>query len=99
MKKNSMSLRDVYRLFDQPGKNHLKEMHLELDKAVMGAYNFNDRKDLLSQLLFLNNEISNKESKSELVQSPGLPEYIDDKDSFISNWNFPSSKYFPGTAL
>jgi hypothetical protein len=40
LKQNNMSLRDLYRLLEQPGKNPIKDLHTALDKAVLDAYNF-----------------------------------------------------------
>lgn len=85
LKKHNMSLRDLYRLLEQPGKNPIKDLHEALDKAVMDAYGFSDKEDILSQLLALNLSVAEKEKKGDKVQSPGLPEFVKNKDSYVSD--------------
>jgi len=43
-----------------PGANLLKNAHAALDTAVLTAYGFNARKDLLAQLLSLNQEVAGR---------------------------------------
>ena len=73
MKDHRMSLRDLYRLLEKPRKNPNKDLHAALDKAVLAAYGFDGKKDLLGQLLELNLEVAEREAKGEAVQTPGLP--------------------------
>lgn len=73
MTKEKMSLRDLYRIMEKPGKNILKDLQTELDKAVIEAYGFNKNEDILTQLLQLNIEIYKKEEENEFVQAPGIP--------------------------
>ncbi|HOX82231.1 MAG TPA: hypothetical protein PLJ60_05440 [Chryseolinea sp.] len=80
-----MSLRDVYCLLEQPGKNPIKDLHAALDKAVMEADGFDEKKDVLSQLLELNLSVSVREEKKENVQAPGWPEQIKGKAKFITD--------------
>lgn len=84
LKKHNMSLRDLYRLLEQPGKNPIKDLHAALDKAVLEAYGFSDKEDILAQLLALNLSVAEKEKKGEKVQAPGLPEFVKDKESYVS---------------
>ena len=89
LKKHNMSLRDLYRLLEQPGKNPIKDLHEALDKAVMEAYGFSDKEDILSQLLALNLSVAEKEKKGDPstgsgVQAPGLPDFVKDKESYVS---------------
>ena len=79
-----MSLRDLYRLLEQPGKNPIKDLHEALDKAVLEAYGFSEKEDILSQLLALNLSVSEKEKKGGKVQAPGLPEFVKNKESYVS---------------
>jgi len=79
-----MSLRDLYRLLEQPGKNPIRDLHAELDKAVMQAYGFDEEQDVLSQLLALNLAVAEKEAAEKPVQPPGLPEWVKDKKQFVS---------------
>ncbi len=85
LKDHNMTLRDLYRLLEQPGKNPIKELHAALDKAVIDAYGFDEKKDLLSQLLELNLSVAAKEEKQEPVQAPGWPEHIKGKEKFITD--------------
>ncbi len=85
LKDHNMTLRDLYRLLEQPGKNPIKDLHVALDKAVMEAYGFDSTKDVLSQLLDLNLSVAAREEKKETVQSPGWPEGIKGKEKFITD--------------
>ena len=66
-------LRAVYRTLELPGKNPLKEAHATLDAAVLAAYGFSAKADLLAQLLALNLEVSRREQAAEPVTAPGIP--------------------------
>ena len=72
MQDHRMSLRDLYRLLEKPGKNPIKDLHASLDKAVLAAYGFDAKQDLLAQLLALNREVAEKEGRSKKVRGPGL---------------------------
>ncbi len=92
LKANNMSLRDLYRLLEQPGKNAIKDLHAALDKAVLEAYGFDAAQDVLSQLLALNLSIAAKEENlpagkagKETVQAPGWPESAKGKEKFITD--------------
>ncbi len=73
LKDYNMSLRDLYRLIEQPGKNAIRDLHEKLDAAVMEAYGFSKDKDVLEQLLELNLEVAGKEKRGEKVRGAGLP--------------------------
>jgi len=83
LKDYNMSLRDLYRLLEKPGKNPIKDLHRMLDEAVTEAYGFNPQQDILEQLLTLNMEVATRETNGNQVQSPGLPEWITDKGKFV----------------
>ena len=85
MDKYKYSLRDLYRLVEQHGTNPVKDLHNKLDDAVMDAYGFSKKKDLLQQLLNLNFAVAAKEEKGEQVQAAGLPDWIENKGDFISD--------------
>jgi SAM-dependent methyltransferase len=85
MEKNKSTLRDVYRVLEKPGKNKLKDLHTELNNAVMEAYGFDTKKDVLQQLLELNKKVAKAESQGYEVQPPGLPNWITDKQKFITD--------------
>jgi len=85
LKEHKMSLRDLYRLLEQPGKNPIKDLHTALDKAVMESYGFDEKGDLLSQLLALNLQVAAKEERKEKVQAPGWPEGIKGEEKFVTD--------------
>ncbi len=66
-------LRALYRTLELPGANSLKDAHAALDAAVLDAYGFEARKDLLAQLLALNLEVAAKIERGEPVTAPGIP--------------------------
>jgi len=80
-----VSLQDLYRLLEQPGKNPIKDLHAALDKTVIEAYDFNENEDLLSQLLTLNLQVAEKEKKEEKVQAPGLLERVKNKEEYVTD--------------
>ncbi len=84
MQEHHYSLRDLYRILEQPGKNPIKDLHAALDKAVMEAYSFDETKDILTQLLQLNKHVHEKETRNEKVTPPGLPEWVKNKEKFVS---------------
>ncbi|WP_282783093.1 DNA methyltransferase [Phaeodactylibacter xiamenensis] len=85
MQKYNYTLRDIYRLLEEPGQNPLRDLHQSLDDAVLSAYGFNKRKDVLSQLLHLNFLVSDAIKKGAECQAPGLPSSIDEPAEFISS--------------
>lgn len=72
-------LRALYRTLELPGKNPLKDAHADLDAAVMKAYGFDPKKDLLQQLLDLNLSVAAREAKGESVTPPGIPPNFADR--------------------
>ena len=66
-------LRALYRTLELPGANPLKDAHAALDTAVLTAYGFSAKKDLLAQLLALNQKVAAKIEKGEPVTVPGVP--------------------------
>ena len=50
-----------------------KDVHAALDRAVLGAYGFSAKKDLLAQLLALNLEVAARIERREPVTAPGVP--------------------------
>lgn len=85
MAENKMSLRDIYRLMEKPGKNPVRDLQNALDRAVTEAYGFDERADLLEQLLNLNHQIACREQKGEPVIAPGLPDWFKNKEKLISD--------------
>jgi hypothetical protein len=68
-----LTLRDMYRTLELPGKNPLKDLHAALDAAVMQAYGFDPKGDVLAQLLALNYELAARIDAGEPVTAPGIP--------------------------
>jgi len=66
-------LRALYRTLELPGANPLKDAHAALDTAVLTAYGFNPKKDLLAQLLALNQAVAARIENGESVTAPGVP--------------------------
>jgi len=84
MNKHDYTLRDIYRILEEPGSNPLKNAHQKLDDAVCAAYGFGKRKDILTQLLALNYEVAERIEKGLEAQGPGLPQCVKNKKEFVS---------------
>jgi hypothetical protein len=84
MDANGWSLRDLYRTLETPGDNTLRAAHATLDTAVRAAYGLKEKEDILTFLLTLNLTLAAQESKGEPITPPGLPSFIPDSQSFIS---------------
>lgn len=83
MKEYNYSFRDLYRVLEK-GAHAINDLQKELDKTVIEAYGFEEKKDLLTQLLELNLAVAEKEKQGKPVQAPGLPDFIKDKKKFVS---------------
>jgi SAM-dependent methyltransferase len=77
-------LRAVYRTLEFPGKHPLKEAHAELDAAVLAAYGFSAKGDLLRQLLELNHAVAAREKAGQPVTAPGVPGSYGEASGLIS---------------
>ena len=77
-------LRALYRTLELPGANPLKDAHAALDAAVLSAYGFDPKADLLAQLLDLNQSVAAKLSAGQPVTAPGLPPIITDPSPYIT---------------
>ncbi|HET6250963.1 MAG TPA: DNA methyltransferase [Tepidisphaeraceae bacterium] len=78
-------LRAVYRTLELPGKHPLKDAHTALDAAVLAAYGFDARKDLLAQLLQLNLTVAAMEKQGKPVTAPGVPPGYGDPAKLITD--------------
>ena len=78
-------LRAVYRTLELPGKNPLKDAHASLDAAVLAAYGFSPKGDLLAQLLELNLAVAARIDHDHQVTAPGLPPSFPDPASLITD--------------
>jgi hypothetical protein len=77
-------LRALYRTLELPGANPLKAAHAALDEAVLAAYGFSGRKDLLAQLLALNQAVAAAIERGEAVTAPGLPPGTKNPAEFVT---------------
>jgi hypothetical protein len=77
-------LRALYRTLELPGANPLKDAHAALDAAVLTAYGFSAKKDLLAQLLALNQDVAAKIEKKEPVMPPGVPKNYPDAKKLVT---------------
>jgi hypothetical protein len=77
-------LRALYRTLELPGTNPLKTAHQALDAAVLAAYGFNARQDLLTQLLALNHSVAIQSAAHRAVINPGLPPGTECPDAFVT---------------
>jgi hypothetical protein len=77
-------LRALYRTLELPGANPLKNAHAVLDAAVLVAYGFSAKKDLLGQILALNQEVAAKIEKGEKVTAPGVPKNYPHQEKLVT---------------
>jgi hypothetical protein len=77
-------LRALYRTLELPGANALKDAHAALDTAVLTVYGFNPKRDLLAQLLALNQAVADKIEKGESVTAPGMPKNYPDANKLLT---------------
>jgi len=78
-------LRALYRTLERPGASPLKDAHAVLDAAVLSAYGFNPKQDLLAQLLALNLEVAANIERHEPVTAPGLPPGYPDTKKLVTD--------------
>lgn len=74
----------LYRTLELPGANPLKDAHAALDAAVLAAYGFSAKKDLLAQLLALNQEVVAKTEAGSPVTAPGVPKNYPDAKKLVT---------------
>ena len=77
-------LRALYRTLELLGANPLKDAHAALDAAVLAAYGFSAKKDLLAQLLALNQEVAAKIEQGNAVTAPGVPPNYPDAKKLVT---------------
>jgi hypothetical protein len=68
-----------------PGKHPLKDAHAALDAAVLEAYGFSAKADLLKQLLDLNHAVAADEKAGRPVTAPGVPATYGDPASLVTD--------------
>lgn len=86
-----MSLRDIYRTMEKHGDNPLRDLQDKLNDAVLECYKFGILKslwsdDILEMLYKLNIKCAELEGKGVKLLSPGLPEFLKDKQEFYTDY-------------
>jgi hypothetical protein len=92
-------LRALYRTLELPGANPLKDAHAALDAAVLTAYGFSAKKDLLAQLLALNQQVAAKIEQGEPVTAPGIPPGYPNPQSLVTDDCIRPAGYPPFTPM
>ncbi|MEK7675308.1 MAG: DNA methyltransferase [Verrucomicrobiota bacterium] len=77
-------LRALYRTLELPGANPLKDAHAALNAAVLAAYGFDAKQDLLAQLLALNLAVAARIERGESVTAPGLPTGFPEPEKLVT---------------
>lgn len=72
-KQQGTSLKKQYDALRVPGRSALRDLHTELDQAVLEAYDFDAAFDIPTQLLALNQSIA---LDQQAAQGPGYPQNI-----------------------
>ena len=96
MAEHSLSYRALYRTLETPGKNPLRDAQDALDRTVRAAYGMPADADPLAFLLSLNLELAAEEAaglpavgaaagRKGAVTPPGLPEWIADRDAYVTD--------------
>ena len=83
--KVTKGLRTLYHSLELPGKNPLKDAHVTLNDAVLSAYGFSGKRDLLGQILELNQSVAAPLAAGGRTPiSPGIPPTYPDPTALIS---------------
>lgn len=77
-------LRALYRTFELPAASPLKDADAALDAAVLAAYGFSAKMDLLAQLLALNLDVAARIARGEPVTAPGVPRNYPDAGKLVT---------------
>lgn len=75
-----------YDVLRRPGRARLRDLHDELDAAVLEVYGFDPEVDVLAQLLALNHLVAEREKDGEPVTRPGPVHGA----GMESTWAFPA---------
>ena len=68
-----VSLKRQYDALRRPGRSRLRDLHAELDAAVLAAYEFSAEDDILAQLLALNQDLAVSPASARGPGPAGLP--------------------------
>ncbi|MSR65455.1 MAG: hypothetical protein EXS18_06705 [Verrucomicrobiae bacterium] len=67
-----------------PGANPLNDAHTALDAAVLAAYGFSTKQDLLAQLLALNLDVARRFEQNQPVTAPGVPKDYPEPQTLVT---------------
>jgi SAM-dependent methyltransferase len=84
-RKHGLSLRELYRAVEKPGKHPLGLAHSELDTAVRTAYGMSPKADILASLLDLNSACAKREARGEAIEGPGIPESFGNTGDLVTS--------------
>ena len=73
------------RTLELPGKNPLKDAHAAPGAAVLAAYGFSPKGDLLAQLLELDLAVAARLDHDQPVTAPGLSPSFPDPERLITD--------------
>ena len=77
-------LRALYRTLELPGANPLADAPAALDAAVLAAYGFSPKADLLAQLLARNQTVAARIERAESVTAPGIPPVFPNPETLVT---------------
>jgi hypothetical protein len=69
--RQGITIGQQYDSLRQPGRSRLRDLHSELDRAVLDVYGFDPDEDLLAQMLALNLSLAEQEEAGGAVRGPG----------------------------
>ena len=84
MHKHKLSLRELYRQGEKPGKHPIREAHTALDAAVRAAYGMPTEAEALAFLIDLNHAVAARERRGEPVTGPGLPARVANPERLVT---------------
>ena len=84
MIKQKWSLRELYREMEANPNNSVNKEQNKLDFAVKKAYGMKTDESILSFLLSLNEELFDQEQQGIVIQGPGLPDFITDRQKYFT---------------
>ncbi|MTJ12704.1 class I SAM-dependent DNA methyltransferase [Anabaena sp. UHCC 0187] len=73
METKQWGITTLYNKFFNEPSSQLYQLHQQLDKLVMTAYNIQTKDDILEKLLILNKELAEKEKQGIKIIGPGSP--------------------------
>ena len=85
MSRHDLSLRDLYRSLELPGKHPLKDAQATLDEAVQMVYNMPKSQDVLGFLFDLNHKLAEKEKLGQPVTGPGYLDLVQNHKDYMTS--------------